>query len=101
MDESASPNAVQLPFMEVFSYSGTSQYTAGEPSACILASVNAALLVLSLFHNELDTQEALGTIRSQDFVEVRRHAHSLFDRNPHERIENYGDMFPLDTRRTS
>jgi len=81
MDESGSPNAVYLPSMEVFSYCGTNQYTAGGLSACGLASVNAALLVLSLFCSTSDTQEALDTIRSQDFVEVRPRTHSLFDRN--------------------
>jgi len=71
MNESNSSNAVQLLPMEVLSYGGTSQYTAGGPSACGLASVNAALLVLSLFGNASSTQEALDTIRSQEFVEVR------------------------------
>ena len=70
MNESSSSNAVQLPPMEIFSYGGTSQYTAGGPSACGLASVNAAALVLSLFSSASSTQEALDTIRSQEFVEV-------------------------------
>jgi hypothetical protein len=57
--------------MEVLSYGGTSQYTAGGPSACGLASVNAAFNVLSLFGSAPSTQEALDTVRSQEFVEVR------------------------------
>ena len=71
MDGSSLSNATQLPPMDVFSYGGTSQYTAGGPSACGLASVNAALLVLSLLGSTTSKQEALDTIRSQEFVEVR------------------------------
>ena len=56
--------------MEVLSYGGTSQYTAGGPSACGLASVHAALLVLSLFDNTSSIQEALDELRSQEFIEV-------------------------------
>jgi len=82
--------------MEVLSHGGTSQYTAGGPSACGLASVNAALLVLSLFSDASSTQEALDTIRSQEFVEVRPLTPLLFEINPHEEIENHGYLFPLD-----
>lgn len=57
--------------MEVFSHGGTSQYTAGGPSACGLASVHAALLVLSLFDNAPSVQDALDEIRSHEFIEVR------------------------------
>ena len=58
--------------MEIFSYGGTSQYTAGGPSACGLASVNAALLVLSSCSSAPSIQEALDIIQSQEFVEVSR-----------------------------
>ena len=64
-------STVRLPRMEVFSYGGTSQYTAGGPSACGLASAHAALLVLSLFENASSIQEALDEIQSQEFIEVR------------------------------
>lgn len=57
--------------MEVFSHDGASQYTAGGPSACGLASVHAAALVLSLFDNAPSIHEALNVIRSPDFIEVR------------------------------
>ena len=57
--------------MEVFSYCGTSQYTEGRPPACGLASVHAALLVLSLLENTSSVHETLDVIRSQKFVEVR------------------------------
>jgi hypothetical protein len=77
MNESNSPDAIQLPLMEVLSYGGTSQYTAGGPSACGLASVHAALLVLSLFENASSIQEALRSIRSQEFVEVCMHLCTL------------------------
>ena len=95
MNESGSSNAAHLPPMQVFSYGGTSQYTAGGPSACGLASVNAALLVLSLFGSASSTHEALDIVRSQEFVEVRPLTCSS-GVNPHEKIENHGDMFPLD-----
>jgi len=72
MNGSSSSHYVQLPHMEVFSYGGTSQYTAGGPSACGLASVNAAVHVLSLFDNAPSLQEALDDIRSQEFIEVRQ-----------------------------
>ena len=64
-------NSVQMPPMEIFSYGGTSQYTAGGPSACGLASVHAALLVLSSLENTSSIQEALDVIRRQEFIEVR------------------------------
>lgn len=57
--------------MEVFSYDGTSQYTAGGPSACGLASVHAAVLVLSVLDNTPSIYEAADVIRSQEFIEVR------------------------------
>lgn len=71
MNGDSSYNAVDFPPMEVLSYGGTSQYTAGGPSACGLASVNAALLVLSHFENVSSIHEGLDAIRSQEFVEVR------------------------------
>ena len=88
--------------MEVFSYGGTSQYTAGGPSACGLASVNAALLVLSLCSSAPSIQEALDTIRSQEFVEVSQLLTLTVSRSSSlELIENHGDMLPLDARRAS
>jgi len=71
MTERNLPNSFQLPSMEIFSYDGTSQYTAGGPSACGLASAHAALLVLSLFENTPNIHEALDVVRSQEFIEVR------------------------------
>lgn len=65
-------STARLPPMEVLSYGGTSQYTAGGPSACGLASAHAALLVLSLFENASSIHEALDELRSQEFMEVRR-----------------------------
>lgn len=56
--------------MEVLSYGGTSQYTAGGPSACGLASAHAALLVFTVFENASSIQEAFDEIRSQEFIEV-------------------------------
>jgi len=97
MDESSSSNATQLPPMEIFSYGGTSQYTAGGPSACGLASVNAASLVLSLFSSAPSTQEALDTIRSQGFVQVRRLLTRCETWVLMKFLENHGDMFAMDT----
>jgi len=70
MNEVNSADVNQLLPMEVLSYGGTSQHTTGDPAACGLACVNAALLVLSLLDNPSSIQEALDTIRSREFVEV-------------------------------
>ena len=96
MNAGGPSNIGHLPPMDIFSYGGTSQYTAGGPSACGLASVNAALLVLSLLGGAPSTQEALDTIRSQEFVEVRPRTHLRFEINPDQKVENYGDMFSLE-----
>ena len=83
MNKGGPSNIGHLPPMEIFSYGGTSQYTAGGPSSCGFASVNAALLVLSLFKNAASTQEALDTIGSQEFIEVRPLTHLRFEINTH------------------
>ena len=81
MNEGGSYYIAHSPPIEGFSYGGTSQYTAGGPSACGLASVNAALLVLSLFRDTSSTQGALDTIRSEEFIAVSPRTHLRFEIN--------------------
>ena len=83
MNAGGSSNIAHSPPMEGFSYGGTSQYTSGGPSACGFASVNAALLVLSLFRDTSSTQGALDTIRGEEFISVRPRTHLRFEINPH------------------
>ena len=58
----------------ISTYSGTSQYSIGGPSACGLASMNAVLQVLCLYRKGYQNSEILSLINRQEFHEVMHHS---------------------------
>jgi len=57
----------------ISTYSGTSQYSIGGPSACGLASMNAVLQVLSSYRKGYQNLAILRVINRQEFHEVLQH----------------------------